>query len=96
MVGENFEIYLSRMAKHLLKLPNMVVEKFEIFLSQMAKHALKLSTMVGEKFEFHLQKMAKNELIHHGCGMERYGEDSLFNLTSRRTITVQFTHLFSD
>ena len=40
-VGENFEIYMSQMAKNALKLSTMVAENFEIYLSQMAKNALK-------------------------------------------------------
>ena len=62
MVGENFEIYLSQMAKNALKLSTMVGENFEIHLSQMAKNALKLSTMVGENFKIYLSQMGKNAL----------------------------------
>ena len=62
MVGENFEIYMSQMAKNALKLSTMVGEMFKIYLSQMAKNALKLSTMVGENFEIYLSQMAKNAL----------------------------------
>ena len=47
MVGENFEIYLSEMAKNVLKLYTMVGENFEIYLFEMAKNGLKLSTMHG-------------------------------------------------
>ena len=47
MVGENFEIYLSQMAKNALKLST----NFEIYSSKMSKNALnKLSTMIGEFF----------------------------------------------
>ena len=38
MVGENFEIHSSQIAKHALKLSTMVGENFEIYFSQMAKH----------------------------------------------------------
>jgi hypothetical protein len=38
MVGENFEICLSQMAKNALKLSIMVGENFEIHLSQMVKN----------------------------------------------------------
>ena len=37
MVGENFEIYLSQMAKNALKLSTMVGKKFGIYSSQFAK-----------------------------------------------------------
>ena len=39
---ENFEAYLSQMAKNALKL-SMVGENFEIYLSRMDKNAFKLS-----------------------------------------------------
>ena len=51
MVGENFEIHSSRMAKIAPKLFTMVGENFEICLSEIAKNAPKLSTMVVEIFE---------------------------------------------
>ena len=35
MVGENFEIYMSEMAKNHLKLSTMVGENCEIYMSQM-------------------------------------------------------------
>ena len=38
MVGENFDIYFSQMAKYALKLLTMVGENFEIYSSQLAKH----------------------------------------------------------
>ena len=56
MVGENFEIYLSQVAKNDLKL-SMVRENFEIYLSQMAKNDLKISAMVGENFEIYLSTL---------------------------------------
>ena len=37
MVGENFEIYWSKIAKNGLKLSTMVGENLEIYFSQMAK-----------------------------------------------------------
>ena len=45
MVGENFEIYLSGMAKNALILSTMVGENLEIYLSQMTKNTFKFSTM---------------------------------------------------
>ena len=38
MVGENFEIHTSQMAKNVLKQSTMVGENFEIHISQMAKN----------------------------------------------------------
>ena len=38
MVGENFEIYLSEMAKNGLMLSTVVGENFEIYLSEIAKN----------------------------------------------------------
>ena len=64
MVEENFEIYMSQMAKNALKLSTQVGENFEIYMSQMAKNALKLSTMVGEKFEIQCFQIAQIPLIH--------------------------------
>ena len=51
MVGENFEIHMSQMAKNELKLSTMVGEIFEIHMSQMAKNELKLSTMVDKQMD---------------------------------------------
>ena len=42
MVGENFEIYFSQMAKNTFKLSTMIDEIFEIYFFQMAKNAFKL------------------------------------------------------
>ena len=50
MVGENFEIYMSQMAKNALKLSTMVGENFEIYMSQIAKNTLKLSTMIEDRW----------------------------------------------
>ena len=44
MVGENFEIYSSQLAKNALKLSTMVGENFGIYSSQLAKNALKYFT----------------------------------------------------
>ena len=41
MFGENFEMYISQMAKKAFKLSTMVGENFEIYVSQMAKNAFK-------------------------------------------------------
>ena len=59
MIGENFEIYLSEMAKNELKLSTIVGENFEIYLSEMAINGLKLSTNVGEKSEIYLSEKLK-------------------------------------
>ena len=40
MIGENFEVYLPRMAKNALNLSTMIGENFEKYLSQLAKNAL--------------------------------------------------------
>ena len=40
MVGENFEICISEMARNALKLSTMVGENFEIYISEMAKNGL--------------------------------------------------------
>ena len=48
MVGENFVIFMSHVAKTDLKLSTMVGENFVIFMSEMAKTDLKFSTMVEE------------------------------------------------
>ena len=45
MVGENFEIYLSQMAKNDLKLSTMVGENFEIYFSRVAKNDLSESCL---------------------------------------------------
>ena len=37
MVGENFEIYMSEMAKNTLELSTMVGANFKIYMSEMAK-----------------------------------------------------------
>ena len=42
MVGENFEIYTSEMAKNAPKSSTMVRETFEIYTSAMAKNAHKI------------------------------------------------------
>ena len=52
MVGENFEIYLSQMAKNALKLSTMVGENLEIYLSQMAKNALKCPPWLEKILKF--------------------------------------------
>ena len=44
MVGENFGIYSTQMAKNKLKLSTMVRGNFGIYSSQMSKNILKLST----------------------------------------------------
>ena len=49
MIGENFEICLSEMARNALKLSTMDEQNLEICISEMARNALKLSTMVGKK-----------------------------------------------
>ena len=63
MIGEIFEIYLSQMAKNVLKLSTVVGENSEIYMSQMAKNALKLSTMFGENFEIYLSRITKNAIL---------------------------------
>ena len=51
MVGENFEICISKMARNALKtVHHSVGENFEICISEMARNTLELSIMVGEKF----------------------------------------------
>ena len=50
VVGENFEIYTSEMARMAFKLSTMVGENFEIYTSEMARMAFKLSTIVGKYF----------------------------------------------
>ena len=49
MVGENFEIYTSQMARMAFKLSTMVGEIFEIYTSQMARIALNCAPWL-EKF----------------------------------------------
>ena len=68
MVGENFGIYSSEMAKKCTQKSTMVGENFGIYSSQKAKNALKWSTMVGENFEIYSSLMAKKctQKIHHG------------------------------
>ena len=68
MVGENFEMYLSQMAKTTLKLSTVVGENFEIYFSHVAKHAFKLANMVGEIFlNLLVSSRKKMQLIfHHG------------------------------
>ena len=41
MVGENFEIYSTQLAKNKLKSSTMVGENFEIYSSQLAKNTFK-------------------------------------------------------
>jgi hypothetical protein len=41
MVGENFESYISEMARNALKMSTMVGEYFENCISEMARNALK-------------------------------------------------------
>ena len=59
MVGENFVIKRSKMAKIAFKLSTMAGEYFEIFMSQMSKIAFKLFTMVGKPFEIYLSEVAQ-------------------------------------
>ena len=63
MIGQNFEIDLSQMAKIELKLSIMVRENFnfffEIYMLQMAIIAFKLSTVDGNYFEIYVSQMAK-------------------------------------
>ena len=47
MVGENFEIDLSQIARNTLKLSTMVGENFEIDLFQIVKNTLKLSSSLA-------------------------------------------------
>ena len=49
MVGDNFKIYSSQLAKNTIKLSAIVGQKFGIYSSQLAKDILKCSTMLGEK-----------------------------------------------
>jgi hypothetical protein len=49
MVGDNYEICLSQMAKNAPKLSTMVGENFEIYISHKAKNDLKLSTITESK-----------------------------------------------
>jgi len=65
MVGENFEIYLSQIAKNALKLTTIYGENFEIYLFQIATNALKLSTMIGEIFENLDLEIPKNAMKSH-------------------------------
>ena len=52
IVGENFEICISEMARNALKTVHHGWRKFWNFISEMTKNALKLYTMVGEIFKF--------------------------------------------
>ena len=51
MVGENFEIYTSQMARMGFKLSTMVGENFEIYTSQMARMAF----IVKYIFNYHVR-----------------------------------------
>ena len=51
MIGENFEIGISEMARNALKLSIMIGENVQSCISEVARNALKLSTTVGEIFE---------------------------------------------
>ena len=62
MVGENFEISWSQMARKALKLTTMFGENFEICWHQTTRNALKLSTIVGEIFEICWHQMARKTL----------------------------------
>ena len=50
MVGENFEICISEMAKNALKLSTMVGEYFEICIAEMVRNALKTVNHGWRKF----------------------------------------------
>ena len=63
MVGENFVIYSSQLAKNALKFSTMVGENVVIFSSQLAKNALKFSIMVGEYFRMYSSQLAKHALF---------------------------------
>ena len=68
MVGENFKINTSEMAKNALKILHHgwgKIVKFTVL--KCLKIHLKSSTMVGEKFEIYTSEMAKNALkiLHH-------------------------------
>ena len=56
MVGENFEICLSQIAKNALKLPTMVGENFEICLSEIAKNGLKNPPWLEKVLKFTIFK----------------------------------------
>ena len=64
VVGENFEVYMSEMARNEFKLSIMVGENFEICISETARNAFKLSTMVVENFEIYIYEMAR---MHINC-----------------------------
>ena len=69
MVGENFEIYTSEMAKNALEILHHGWRIFLKFtLLKWLKMHLKSSTMVGENFEVYTSEMAKNavKIHHHG------------------------------
>ena len=59
MVGETFEIYLTKMAIIHLKSSTMFGQIFKIYLFKMAIMHLKCSTMVGENFAIYISEMAK-------------------------------------
>ena len=59
MVGENFEIFLSQMAKHALKLSTMTGEKFEIHFPQMAKMYLNDPPWLEKSLKFTCFKWLK-------------------------------------
>ena len=63
MVGENFEIYSSPLAKNTLKFPTMVGVNIGIYSSHhLDKNALKLSNMVGENFTIYSSQLVINTL----------------------------------
>ena len=62
MVGENFEIYFSQMAKNYFKLSKMVAKKLKFTRFKWLKNKRNMHTMVGENFEIYLFQITKNAL----------------------------------
>ena len=59
MVGENFDIYTSKMAKNAQNRPPWLEKILKFTLLKWLKMHLKSSTMVGENFEISTSEMAK-------------------------------------
>ena len=72
MVGENFEICISEIARNALKMFPVVGEKFEICISEMARNGLNTvcPPWLEKIFEICISEMVRNRLksVHHACG----------------------------
>ena len=92
MVGENFEIYISQMAKNAFKLSTMVGENFEIYLFQKVPRVFPEFSQNRKKFSRFSMSFLKNMNFYRFSLSRRYlviDDELIFHKQTDWLLSVQ-------